>query len=623
MNATGITRRMCLAAVALLLSTFANATTSTNVSTDDTEQLFARADSTIKMLDNSSYVALVEQLEHKAGTLSDADKWHLRYLEAWQTAYVGENDKARVMLEAVAKQAPTIDVREEARGTLINILGLGHRYEEAFGYLDQALDDLPHITRNRTRQLVLAEAAQLLTEAGQYDLAINYADQLTLIPDANDFACIGMRIKLGAEFRKGPHTNELLSRLQNAVDICLAHNNVLSTDTLRRDIATLEIEQGRSSEAIALLQSSYAGMLKLQYQDLASQYDLLLAEAYWKQDNAPQAEKYAVATVDIATKGHFAEPLSRAYQLLYQIAREKGDLRDALMYHEKFMSADNTHLDDTREKALAYQVVKQQVEAKKIEVDALDKQNKILQLQQALDHKAVETSRLYIVLLLTVLASIAFWLYRLKRSQLRFMRLARRDGLTGIFNRQHFVEEAEQSLRYAAKSMRFASLILIDLDHFKVINDTHGHTVGDHVLRRAVTTCQHHLQSCDVFGRLGGEEFGILLPECSAEHAIERAEQIRLAINEPPSDGAGDIRISASLGIASTTHHGHDLRKLLIAADEALYRAKRDGRNRVVINISSQGMDNATRARNNEHDTTDHHASTMPNGEPFNYAAEK
>jgi tetratricopeptide (TPR) repeat protein len=158
MLTTRIKRRIGLAAMVLLLNAFAGTTNATTVPADDTAQLFTRADSEIKMLDNAAYVALLEQLERKTTTLSEADRWHLRYLEAWQTAYVGQNDKARLMLEAVAKQAPEDDLREKARATLINILGLGHRYEQAFTYLDQALDDLPNITRNSTRQLVLGEA---------------------------------------------------------------------------------------------------------------------------------------------------------------------------------------------------------------------------------------------------------------------------------------------------------------------------------------------------------------------------------------------------------------------------------------------------------------------------------
>jgi diguanylate cyclase (GGDEF)-like protein len=620
MHATGTMRRIFFAGVSLLLGLSVGVMAATAPAADDTAQLFARADSPLKMSHNDVFVTLIAQLESRAAKLSDADKWHLRYLEAWQTAYVGQNDKARSMLEAIATQSPDLNLREQARATLINIFGIAHRYEDAFSYLDQALDQLPHITNQSTRLHVLGEAAQLLIEAGQYDLAIGYADQMIATPSAGEYTCIAIVIKLDAEFRKGQSIDTIPSQFQRGITECLQAGDMLAVETIRRDMATLDMQLGEIGDAIAILQNNYADVQKLQYEDLASEYNSMLAEAFWKSGDTSQAEKYAIATVDVASKSGFSEPLIKAYQLLYQIARDKGDLRGALAYHEKYTVADNEHLDDTREKALAYQTASQQVEAKRSELDKLNKQNQILQLQQALDRKAVETSRLYIALLLTILASIAFWLYRMKRSQLRFMHMARRDDLTGLLNRQHFVEEAEQSLRYADKSMRYASLILIDLDHFKSINDTHGHIVGDQVLQRTVAVCQRHLHACDVFGRLGGEEFGILLPECSAENAIERAEQLRIAIQATPGGEAGPLAISASLGIASTTHHGHDLRHLLAAADEALYQAKRDGRNRVVINISTHSTASST---TDGYVVADHTPSASSDDESFNYAAEK
>lgn len=176
-------------------------------------------------------------------------------------------------MEAIAKQAPDADLREQARATLVNVLGISYRYEEAFTYLGQALDELPHVTRDNTRLHILAEASQLLTEASQYDLAINYADQMMLTPVSGIYARISMTIRLDAEFRKGPHDKALLARLRHGVDTCIADNDILAADTLRSDIASFEIEQNKSGDAIALLQGSYAGMWKLQYMDLASQYD--------------------------------------------------------------------------------------------------------------------------------------------------------------------------------------------------------------------------------------------------------------------------------------------------------------------------------------------------------------
>ncbi|WP_158544928.1 tetratricopeptide repeat-containing diguanylate cyclase [Dyella monticola] len=550
----------------------------------DIPQLMARAES-LKTSDNAGFAKLLETLESRTAELSETQKWHLRFMEGWQADYIGQDEKAKSLLEEVIKQSSDNNLRTRATATLINVLGAGHHYQEAFEYLDRGLDDLPQVTDKQTRFPLLGEASQLLVEAGQYDLASKYASQIVEEFPTGRYGCIGRMLKLHAELHdEQPRISN--ETFQSAINQCLNIGERLAADTIRRDMVFLDMQQNKLDDALSLLQENYGEVKGLGYSGLTAEYNVLLAQVYWKKNNIPFAQKYATAAVDIASKSDLTDPLLTAYQLLYEIERQYGDLRQALAYHEKYVAADKEHLDDVREKALAYQIVKQQVEAKKVELDTVNKQNQILQLQQALDHKAVETGRLYIALLLTVLASIAFWLFRLKRSQLRFMRLARRDGLTGIFNRQHFMEEAEQTLRYAAKSLRGACLILIDLDHFKNVNDTYGHIVGDTVLKRAVTTCQRYLHSCDVFGRIGGEEFGILLPECSLIQALERAEQIRAAIQDGRDDEFQHVAISASFGIASTAHYGYDFRRLLLAADGALYRAKRDGRNRVVVSMN-------------------------------------
>jgi diguanylate cyclase (GGDEF)-like protein len=222
--------------------------------------------------------------------------------------------------------------------------------------------------------------------------------------------------------------------------------------------------------------------------------------------------------------------------------------------------------------------------ANKLQIDALNKQNEVLQLQQALDRKAAETGRLYIALLLMALVFIVLWAYRTKRSQLHFMRLSRIDGLTGIANRPHFIVEAERRIESARRLRQDVCVVLCDLDHFKAINDKYGHATGDFVLRQAVSACETHLRSTDLFGRFGGEEFGILLPGCSLADARQRCEQLRNAIGATAlQPGSMITSVSASFGVATTVSSGYELRQLLAHADTALYRAKNAGRNCVVL----------------------------------------
>lgn len=131
-------------------------------------------------------------------------------------------------------------------------------------------------------------------------------------------------------------------------------------------------------------------------------------------------------------------------------------------------------------------------------------------------------------------------------------------------------------MQYCEKSRRVAGLIVIDLDNFKILNDTHGHAVGDYILKRAVAACEAHLRSADVFGRHGGEEFGILMPECDAAMVAGRADLNRMAIASvcDCEDTLG-ATVSASFGVSSTARSGYNLRQLYPCRQGAIRRQTR------------------------------------------------
>ena len=160
-------------------------------------------------------------------------------------------------------------------------------------------------------------------------------------------------------------------------------------------------------------------------------------------------------------------------------------------------------------------------------------------------------------------------------------RQAHTDFLTGVANRGHFFELAEQELARVQRYRHPLSLVMLDLDHFKEVNDTHGHEVGDRVLEALAATCRHVLREIDVVGRMGGEEFAILLPETAGPQAFEVAERLREAIALASIDIGAEqpLRVTASLGVATYVEADQWVDTLLRRADRALYEAKRLGRN--------------------------------------------
>jgi diguanylate cyclase (GGDEF)-like protein/PAS domain S-box-containing protein len=171
---------------------------------------------------------------------------------------------------------------------------------------------------------------------------------------------------------------------------------------------------------------------------------------------------------------------------------------------------------------------------------------------------------------------------RRKRDEARLKELATTDGLTGLNNRRHFMELAGMHLEQAGRYSKPFSLITLDVDYFKSVNDTYGHDAGDRVLTTLSRLCEDACRKVDVVGRLGGEEFAVAMPETGPEEARRAAERLRRVMAEAEVDvRGGKIGFTVSLGVASLSPEIESLEQLLKSADEALYRAKQGGRNRV------------------------------------------
>ncbi len=195
-----------------------------------------------------------------------------------------------------------------------------------------------------------------------------------------------------------------------------------------------------------------------------------------------------------------------------------------------------------------------------------DGQRELAQLNAALEDKVKERTQ------------------ELEQANAELANLAQKDGLTGLFNRRASEERMDQEAVRHRRTGKPFSLLVLDIDHFKRINDTFGHAIGDEALRRVATGLQAHCRSSDFVARIGGEEFMLLLPETDLAGALETGEKLRCAISELPIPGVGMLTVSVGAA-QSQPEINQAIRSVLKAADDALYRAKHTGRNRVVAAI--------------------------------------
>jgi diguanylate cyclase (GGDEF)-like protein len=548
---------------------------------EDFTDMLRRADAA-KSVDPVEFTRLLDDLDAQSSELSLQQREQLQYLQGWRQAYAGNYAAAIPLLESVVDQSSDPTLQFRAGSTAANVRVLASQYEGAFLQLNKLLSKLPAVTDKDARLQGMSVAADLYALVGEYDLGIHYAEQVIKENASGRGVCRGQQLRLDALCK----SNRLQADnpdIDAGINACLQQGESLAANAIRTTRARLLLRENRLDEAISLLEDHYSEVEESRYPRGVSEWESLMAQAYNQRGAGADAHRLALRSVEHSVKDQFSQPLVGAYRVLYEEAEKRGDMSTAIAYLKKSAAADKTYIDDVTARQLAYERVKSNTLSTKSQLDALNQENKLLQLQRELDSKAAETSRLYIALLMLVLVFIALWAYRTKRSQLYFMKLSQVDSLTGIANRPRFIQLAEAVLEAARKSQQQASVVLCDLDHFKAINDRFGHAAGDHVLREAVNACQAHLRVSDIFGRVGGEEFGVVLPGCGLEDAKQRAERLRQALIaiDPQYEGER-CSVSGSFGVTSTEVSGYELRQLLAHADAALYRAKAAGRDLVL-----------------------------------------
>ncbi|OIO71065.1 MAG: hypothetical protein COW19_00365 [Zetaproteobacteria bacterium CG12_big_fil_rev_8_21_14_0_65_55_1124] len=158
------------------------------------------------------------------------------------------------------------------------------------------------------------------------------------------------------------------------------------------------------------------------------------------------------------------------------------------------------------------------------------------------------------------------------------------DPLTGLYNRRYLDETIKRELTRAERNKQPVGIVMCDLDHFKLVNDTHGHLAGDEVLRVFAELLKKHARGSDIVCRFGGEEFVMFLPEMSPAVAYQRAELLRMELAKKRITlGATVIQVTASFGVAAFPENGETMDSLIRAVDAAMYQAKEEGRDRIVV----------------------------------------
>ena len=526
--------------------------------------------------------AILGQLNASLRNASPTQRDQVAYLNAYDAALAGRHSVAIADAVALAERAEDVAMRYRAATLAVNSYAITRQFAEGLRLLERTLLLAQQVDDANIRVHGKMVAAQIYNQMGQFEIGLRYAEEILAEPVPPRTACFAGQHRLESlqQLNRNPPEADVI----RLAELCEGNGEQLVANIVWQSLARQWGGEGRSADAIALLRSNLPEVRELGYPALIMEFHALLAELLERSGQARSAKAHANAAIRQEVGTALPRSLVTAYKALYEIAEDEGDPVSALEYYRLYAESREAYLADVKVRDLAYQVVRQEAEQQSQEIEFLNQQNEVLKLQQQVATQAAQNTRLLIVLLLFLLASIGYWAWRVTRRHHSLRLLAEMDSLTGVSNRRHFLLQAEQCLQQCARTNDTVALVMFDLDHFKQINDSFGHVTGDWVLEQVAAACRSLCRRVDHFGRLGGEEFAILLPGCDSAAAARVAEQCRIRIASIDTAGTGQaFPLAASFGVTDTVLSGYVVGRLLSHADQALYRAKHGGRNLVCV----------------------------------------
>jgi len=387
---------------------------------------------------------------------------------------------------------------------------------------------------------------KILNLMGRYDAAIGeFTEARKLSVQVNDIQGIAFADLLGCTARiELGQLDRAALQCRNALDLFTASHSADEVKETQALLARIELDNGRPQNALNTLNDvlDHAGSDLLPAR-VASLYQ-------WRSRANAALHNYRDAFNDLTE-----------YVRRYAAANDAERARQAAALRARF----ETDREIERNVQLKHEL-------------EVSREHSQLQEQELRWNAIVVASGVLVIALLI------YFLIANRRYRQQLVKLASQDGLTGLPNRRRTAELATAALAHATAAQSPLTIAIIDMDHFKIINDRCGHATGDYVLKEFARAGRESLRATDVLGRWGGEEFLLVMPEADLDVAMANLERLRTRVFgiHLPASGAG-LRVSLSAGLAISVRHGRSLDEMIARADSALYVAKNEGRDRVCV----------------------------------------
>ncbi|TDR19335.1 GGDEF domain-containing protein [Marinicella litoralis] len=526
--------------------------------------------------------------------MSSYQQCHYAFLRAYQKAFKGESKQAIKVMENLIPSCDDLRVRVRLNALIANISVIGGNYLKASNHIDLVIQNAEQTADTTTKTLAYSAAAIVYNLLDQRELGVKYSELLYNLEPTDKNLC-HLHYSSNVHHLDGNNPPKEFSEIKEMSGQCKSSGNLLYSqflilDNIKWKLAQDRLDENALGEIEAEIRNIDAEIQNSPYKNILGIFAAIKAKFYWFKSENKLAQSHALNALKLNQDLGNTEQLIMALEVLEKVSKDNGDFQSSYNYLKKINKTQLSMYDETQAKQMAFMAVKHSNLAKVFEIEQLNRQKEVLELEKKLANQEANNQRLIILLILTVLAMMVLWLFKIKKRHDYFRDVSEIDHLTKVLTRKAFEEQVKVQLENCEKTNSPINIAIMDLDLFKNVNDSHGHLIGDWVLKNVVYAIKELVEENMILARLGGEEFCIVMADVDCETMRNKLEMMRSAIETLDcSESGAKLSVTASFGYTSSVTSGYSLPLLLTHADVALFDAKKHGRNQVVKFKTLQG----------------------------------
>lgn len=516
---------------------------------------------------------------------------HRRLRDAYLAAVDGRHDHSMTPTRQLPVRGSNTSVRYQAALLAANLSVMTGEYSLGLEHLALASGLEPVVDHPTLRDSALAVAANLFLQLDQAGLALDHEEQLLARSLSAQVRCSPLKTREPA-LPSGwkAHTSD--ADFESVVEQCRGAGEPIAMHLVQVTHARQLAEAGDRVRALRLLEVALPVAETTGHGGVLAEIHSAIAELHLAQGDRAGAEAAARRVVALEGTERHSKPVLAAHYLLYEAAEARGEYALALAHYRRFHELEQAYLVEVKARTHAAYLNSAESVTQRRQAQVLAQHNKSLKLQQDAAIQRAWTFRLGVVSLGILAAVFGYWGWQYQRTHKALRRLGEIDPLTGVSNRRHFREACERVLAQCEKSGRPMGMLLIDLDHFKQINDQCGQAVGDWILREVARIGNAFCGDGFLLGRVGGEEFAMALPACDAQRAMRIGDELGEAIRSMDALAGGCfLPVTASIGVAGTAQSSYNFQRLIGEADRAMHTAKLNKRDSSAFGARDRGDD--------------------------------